>query len=79
MIATLLGKLDISIASLVQHEPHGASVGGGVPIVVTTRPTKDRTIQSAIAAINALDVVTGPVVCIPVLDEHVDSHDQGAT
>lgn len=78
-IATLLGERDISIASLVQHEPHGASVGGGVPIVVTTRPTKDSTIQSAIAAINDLNVVTGPVVCIPVLDEHVDSHDKGAT
>ena len=78
MIATLLGERDISIASLVQHEPHEASGGESVPIVATTRPTKDRTIQSAVAAINSLDVVTGPVVCIPVLDEHVDSHDSGA-
>ena len=78
MIATLLGQRDISIASLVQHESHGASPGGGVPIVVTTRPTKDRTIQSAIAAINGLDAVTDPAVCIPVLDEHVDSHDKDA-
>jgi len=72
-IATLLGRQGISIASLVQHEPHETQAAGGVPVVVTTRPAKDRRIQTAIAAINSLEVVTGGVVCIPVLDEHDES------
>lgn len=72
-IATVLGNHGISIASLVQHEPHEARVDDAVPVVVTTRVAKDRTVQDATKSMNALDAVVGRVVCIPTLDEHIES------
>ncbi|MCG8408604.1 MAG: homoserine dehydrogenase [Phycisphaerales bacterium] len=72
-IATVLGDHGISIASLVQHEPHQASGGDAVPVVVTTRESKDSTVQAAIKAMSELDAVIGQVICIPTLDEHVES------
>lgn len=72
-IATVLGNEGISIASLVQHDPHETHIGGAVPVVVTTRPAQDRVVRSAVRKIGDLKTVIGQVICIPTLDEHVET------
>ncbi len=72
-IATLLGQHGISIAALVQHEPHQPRPDGAVPVLVTTRSAKDQTVRAAIAEIAALDRVIGRVVCIPIMEEHAET------
>ncbi len=74
-IATLLGDHGISIAALVQHEPHEPRPDGAVPVLVTTRSAKDQTVRAAIAEIAALDRVIGRVVCIPIMEEHMETGD----
>ncbi|MFQ5430652.1 MAG: homoserine dehydrogenase [Phycisphaerae bacterium] len=72
-IAAVLGRRGISIASVVQHEPHEThDDDDGVPVVVMTRPTPERTARAAVDDMGKLDVVLGPVVSIPALDEHVE-------
>ncbi|MFQ5411743.1 MAG: homoserine dehydrogenase, partial [Phycisphaerae bacterium] len=73
-IAAVLGDEGISIASLVQHDPHETHKGDAVPVVATTRPARDRVVRAAVRKIGALDSVIGRVVCIPALDEHVETH-----
>lgn len=68
-IAQVLADEGISIASLVQHAPEGSAGDSGVPVVATTHVTRDDIVHRAVDVMNALDVVRGPVVCIPAIEE----------
>lgn len=68
-IAQVLADEGISIASLVQHAPEGTAGDKGVPVVATTHVTRDKIVHRAVDVMNQLDVVRGPVVCIPAIEE----------
>jgi len=70
-IAEALGKRDISIASMIQHEP--ASAGSGVPLVFTTHEAVEGDVRAALGEIDALDVVVQPTVTIRIIDEHEEA------
>ncbi len=53
-IAGILGKGEISIASVIQK---GRERGGVVPIVIRTHEGRERAVRRAIAAIDRLDIV----------------------
>jgi len=71
-IADVLGGHEISISSVLQHEPP-AGAEEGVPIVVTTHEAIEGNIRAACEQINTLDVVKAPTVMIRVVEEHEES------
>ncbi len=68
-LATVLGNHGISIATIVQHEPPQSVSSAAVPVIVTTHPTKERSVRAAVGDIARMDVTQSPPICIPVLDE----------
>lgn len=68
-IASVLGKHDISISSLLQHEPD-ESLTEGVPIVVTTHQAREGNVKSALAEIDKLDTVKADSVCLEIVEEY---------
>lgn len=72
-IADILGRHQISLASIIQHEaperdektpgPHPV-----VPVVVMTHRTKRGQIQKAQTELNALDSLRPPLTVLPVAD-----------
>ncbi len=56
-IAGILGKNEISIATVIQK---GREIGGSVPIVMLTHEAKEAAVKEALSAIDQLDVVTAP-------------------
>lgn len=71
-IAAALGDESVSIASLMQRQPHETHAHDAVPVVVVTHPTREKHIRAAIEHIERLDAVIGRVVCIPIMDEHAE-------
>jgi homoserine dehydrogenase len=67
-IAGVLGKHQISIASVIQHEPTGDGDGRTVPLVIMTQQAKEGAAQTAIAAIDGLRCVRATSVRMRVLD-----------
>lgn len=67
-IAGVLGKHQISIASVIQHEPTGDGDGRTVPLVIMTQQAKEGAAQTAIAAIDGLKCVRATSVRMRVLD-----------
>jgi homoserine dehydrogenase len=67
-ITGILGEHGISIASVIQHDPSGAS-GAAVPLVIMTHACSTAAVERAVAHIDASDVVSGKTVCLSVLDE----------
>ena len=71
-IADILGRHNISIASVIQKEAESAAIPGGpvtVPLVIMTHACNSSAVQQAVAAIDAADVVRGRSVCLSVLDD----------
>jgi homoserine dehydrogenase len=66
-IAGLLGKEEISIASVIQHEAED-DAGGVVPLIIMTHNTTEGAIRRASEAIDRLAFVTGPSVRMRVRD-----------
>ncbi len=66
-LAKALGGHGISIASVIQHEPADGS-DGHVPLVIMTHHAIEASLKSALAEIDALDVVRRPSVCLGVED-----------
>ena len=65
-IAGILGENRISISAVVQHE-----IGQEwVPVVITTHLAAQGDVQSALTAVEGLDVVQDRPVCIRIVDEH---------
>ena len=67
-ITGVLGEHGISIASVIQHDPSGAS-GAAVPLVIMTHSCGSQAIRRAMSHIDASDVVEGRSVCLSVLDD----------
>ncbi len=68
-IAEVLGRYDISISSLLQHEP-GGTVTEGVPVVITTYQVLEGNVRSALAEIDQLDAVKSKSVCLEIVEEY---------
>jgi homoserine dehydrogenase len=67
-IAGVLGKHQISIASVIQHEPSGDGAGLVVPLVIMTQQAKEGAAQAAVAEIDRLKCVRPASVRMRVLD-----------
>jgi len=67
-IAGVLGKHQISIASVIQHEPSGDGGGRTVPLVIMTQQAKEGAAQTAVAEIDRLKCVRSGSVRMRVLD-----------
>ncbi len=65
-IAGGLGRHDISIASVLQHEP---TRSGSVPLVITTHAAREGNMESALAEMRQLPTMAGPAVRIRMLEE----------
>ena len=68
-IATIFGKRDISISSLLQHEPT-EETPLGVPVVITTHLAMEGDVRKAIREIEDLDAIKAPIVCIGIVEEY---------
>ena len=68
-IAGALSRHQISIASVLQHEPP-AHLADGVPLVITTYQAVEGNAAKARREIDALDVVKAPTVTIRIVEEH---------
>lgn len=68
-LAQALGRQDISISSVIQHEP-GADLErlGFVPLVMMTHEATEANVQTAFREIHRLKAVVGTSVCYGVLD-----------
>jgi homoserine dehydrogenase len=67
-ITGVLGKHQISIASVIQHEPSGDGAGQVVPLVIMTQQAKEGAAQAAVAEIDRLKCVRSGSVRMRVLD-----------
>src|SRR5256714_10721357 len=67
-IAGVLGKHQISIASVIQHEPSSDGQQRTVPLVIMTQQAKEGAAQTAVAAIDQLKCVRAGSVRMRVLD-----------
>jgi homoserine dehydrogenase len=65
-IAGVLGRFDISIASVIQKERRA---GTTVPIVIRTHRARERNVAKALAAIDALATVRGKPVAIRIEEQ----------
>lgn len=65
-IAGILGRFDISIASVMQRE---RSAGTTVPIVIRTHHAQEKNLQKALRAIDKLSVVRGKPVSIRIEEQ----------
>jgi homoserine dehydrogenase len=69
-IASILGKTQISISSVLQHEPAGDVETEGIPVVITTHLAAEGGLRKALAEVNRLEAVKAPCVCIRMVEEH---------
>jgi homoserine dehydrogenase len=67
-IAGVLGKHQISIASVIQHEPSGDGTGRVVTLVIMTQQAKEGAAQAAVAEMDRLKCVRPGSVRMRVLD-----------
>jgi len=70
-IAAILGRYEISIASVLQHEaPEGSDPSAGVPVIITTYRAPAGNVQQALAEVGSLATVKAQPVHIAIVDEH---------
>ena len=62
----ILAEHQISISGALQHEGRGPE--NTVPVVITTHPTQQKSVTSALEDIRTLDVIGGEPVCIRIVD-----------
>jgi len=67
-ITGVLGRHQISIASVIQHEPSGDGAGRTVPLVIMTYQAREGAAQAAMAEIDKLGCVRERSVRMRVLD-----------
>jgi homoserine dehydrogenase len=67
-IAGILGRFDISIASVIQRDRRA---GTTVPVVLRTHRARQRNLARALGAIDALDAVRGRPVAVPIEEQLV--------
>ncbi len=70
----VLGKLNISVASIHQPEQEEntsrGQTAGMVTVIIITHPTSEQTIRQAVREITALPEIDDLASLIPILDEH---------
>ncbi|MFW5768512.1 MAG: ACT domain-containing protein, partial [Spirochaetota bacterium] len=70
-IAEILGAQRISLSSVLQKEPSAPEGETAVvPVVITTHTAREGNVRTALKALDSLDEVVEPSVCISILDEH---------
>jgi len=69
-IAAILGRRDISISSVLQHEPPTGSATDAVPVVITTYKALEGNVSQALAEVDALETIKARTVCIPIVEEY---------
>ncbi|MDR3183045.1 MAG: homoserine dehydrogenase [Planctomycetaceae bacterium] len=65
-IAGILGKQNISIASMIQHEPDDASTDDDAVLILTTHECREGSLLTAIKTLESLPAVLGKVVRLRV-------------
>jgi homoserine dehydrogenase len=68
LIAGVLGRQQISIASVIQHEPESEENGQYVPLVIMTHRAKEGAARAAVAEIDQLPCIRQASVRMKVLD-----------
>ena len=68
-IAGVLGRHQISIASVIQHEPQQDGEGGTVPLVIMTHQTTEGATEAAVREIDGLSCVRPDSVRMQVLND----------
>ena len=71
-VATIFGRHDISISSVLQHEPTAADAAG-VPVIITTYSAAEGNVRNALNEIDPLKVMEAPTVCIPIVGEYPET------
>ncbi len=72
-VASIFGRHDISISSVLQHEaPPDSPAGTTVPVVITTAKALEGNLRRALAEVDALKAIQPPSVCIAVVEEHAE-------
>jgi homoserine dehydrogenase len=69
-IAAILGKYQVSISAILQHE---SAEDNTVPIIITTHLAREGALQRAIAEINGLPVIQPPAACLRIIDQPQES------
>ncbi|MBN1798289.1 MAG: homoserine dehydrogenase [Spirochaetales bacterium] len=70
-IASVLGKYNISINSVLQKEvANNVQDQKGVPVVITTHVAPEGNVSKALKETDALEVITDRSVCIRIINEH---------
>jgi len=73
-ITTVLGNWNISIASIIQHEPDRSELQDGtVPLVIMTHEAPEGAARQAVEQITQLDVVNPNAVRMRVMNDHMTS------
>ena len=70
-IARIFGDRQISISSVLQHEP-AESGADSVPVVITTNTALEGNLRAALAEVGRLEAVKNDPVCIRMVEEHVE-------
>ena len=65
-ITRILGDHQVSVASIRQHEMDETQF---VPVIITTHLAAEGPMQDAVKAIDALDTISGPSVCLRIIDQ----------
>jgi homoserine dehydrogenase len=65
-ISRILADHNISISGALQHE--GTGPNNTVPLIITTHPTVQKRLSTALKDIEKLDVIGGKLVCIRIVD-----------
>jgi len=69
-VATVLGRHEIGISSVLQHESQPEGEGDGVPVIITTHRAKDGDIRRAVAEVDALDVTGADSVLLSIVEQY---------
>ncbi len=73
-VATILGKHDISIRSVLQHETEGESdPAAGVPVVITTHYAMEGNLREALQQVGQLPTIKTDCVSIAIVEEHPEN------
>jgi homoserine dehydrogenase len=65
-VSGVLGRKDISLSAILQHESEPAKP---VPVIIMTHLAREGSVREALAEIAQLEVVSEPPVCIRVAEE----------
>ena len=67
-ITSVLGRHNISIASVIQHEPNDSGATSTVPLVIMTHTAPEGSADAAMSEIGSIKAVHGESVRMRVLD-----------